>query len=158
MSIHIHNQPSPDVLQAIPHRPPFLFVDRIIEEHPDCIVTERTIRSDENYFQGHYPNNPIMPGVLLCESVFQTGAILLSHRIIKENAGESQKTPVLARIIEAKFKAMVRPGDTIQIEAQYMESIGQFHRLKGTIRKEGKVCVTLECLLAMVDSDKATSS
>jgi 3-hydroxyacyl-[acyl-carrier-protein] dehydratase len=163
MTIHIHSQPAPDVLQAIPHRPPFLFVDRILEEHADRIIAERTIRSDEQYFQGHYPNNPIMPGVLLCESIFQTGAILLSHRLQdntmnNESSVATSKTPVLARILEAKFKSMVRPGDVIQIEAQYIESMGHFHKLKGTIRSAGKVCVTLECLLAMVDADKATAS
>jgi GxxExxY protein len=70
---------SPDdaVQRAIPHRPPFLFVDRIVEQGEGRIVTERTYRADEAFFAGHYPGSPLTPGVLLCEACFQTGAILL---------------------------------------------------------------------------------
>ncbi|MCA8915439.1 MAG: transposase [Planctomycetes bacterium] len=67
-----------DVKSIIPHREPFLFVDRIIEQGESRIVTERTVRADEPHFQGHYPGSPLMPGVLLCEACFQTGAMLLS--------------------------------------------------------------------------------
>ncbi len=59
--------------QLIPHRPPFLFVDEIIAEGPDTLTTRRRVRPDEDFFKGHYPGNPIMPGVLICESVFQSG-------------------------------------------------------------------------------------
>ena len=66
------------VKQIIPHREPFLFVDRIVEQAEARIVTEREVRADEPQFQGHYPGSPLMPGVLLCEACFQTGAMLLS--------------------------------------------------------------------------------
>ena len=66
------------VKQIIPHREPFLFVDRIVEQGEDRIVTERKVRPDEPHFEGHYPGSPLMPGVLLCEACFQTGAMLLS--------------------------------------------------------------------------------
>jgi len=65
------------VLDAIPHRPPFLFVDSVKEISENGIIAERKIRSDEFYFQGHYPQFPIMPGVLLCESVFQAAGIFM---------------------------------------------------------------------------------
>ncbi|MCZ7605593.1 MAG: transposase [Planctomycetota bacterium] len=66
------------VKARIPHREPFLFVDRILEQAEGHIVTERTVRADEPQFEGHYPGSPLMPGVLLCEACFQTGAMLLS--------------------------------------------------------------------------------
>ncbi len=69
-----------EVKNIIPHREPFLFIDRIIERGEDSIVTEREVRSDEPQFQGHYPDSPLMPGVLLCEACFQTGAMLLASR------------------------------------------------------------------------------
>ncbi len=76
------------VKQLIPHREPFLFVDRIVEQADGRIVTERTIRDDEPHFAGHYPGAPLMPGVLICEACFQTGAMLLANETPKvRNAG-----------------------------------------------------------------------
>ena len=68
------------VTDLIPHRPPFLFVDRIVSETADGLVAERTFRAEEDFYKGHYPGAPITPGVLLCEAVFQTGALFLSRQ------------------------------------------------------------------------------
>ena len=68
------------ILNAIPHRPPFLFVDEIVEQTDDHIVTRKRIDPEEPFFKGHYPDYPIMPGVLICECVFQAGAILMSTK------------------------------------------------------------------------------
>src|SRR5208283_110631 len=67
------------VLERIPHRPPFLFVDEIVSETPDGLVARRTWRPEESFYQGHYPGAPITPGVLLCEAVFQAGALYLAR-------------------------------------------------------------------------------
>ena len=139
------------ILKKIPHRPPFLFIDSIIEVTEEKAVCERTIRPEEPQFEGHYPGNPIMPGVLLCESVFQAGAIYLSTKLEAEGMDLTKVTPVLSRIGEAKFKQMVKPGDVITIEAEFKEMLSKFYFMKGKVLKMGKPVLTLECALAMVE-------
>ena len=141
-----------EIYKTIPHRPPFLFIDRIVEVTETSAVAERDIREEEPHFEGHYPGNPLMPGVLLCEAVFQTAAVYMMRRYSSEVGTEGSKTPVLARIQEAKFKQMVRPGDTIRIEATYGESLGKFHFMKGKVTVDGKVAVTVGFALALLDA------
>ena len=97
-----------EILKTIPHRPPFLFIDEIVELRDDGATCSRTIRAGEPQFEGHYPGNPIMPGVLLCEACFQTGAIYLAKQIERDGRSLNDVTPVLSRIGDAKFKQMVK--------------------------------------------------
>jgi 3-hydroxyacyl-[acyl-carrier-protein] dehydratase len=129
-----------EILKAIPHRPPFLFVDTIVELTDTKIKTTRKARPEEEFFKGHYPGNPIMPGVLVCEAIFQSGAILLSR--IMGNVEDG--VPVLARINNAKFKNMVKPGDTLEIEAEIAEKMSNVYFLKGKASVDGKTAVTVE--------------
>jgi len=141
------------VLQSIPHRPPFLFVDEVVEITEKGIRTQRKIRAEEPQFEGHYPGNPIMPGVLLCESVFQTAAIYLVKQMEAKGESAQDKTPILARVDQAKFKTMVLPGDTITIEATYKESMGNFHFMSGKVLKEDKVALTISFALALIEQE-----
>ena len=134
------------VLQAIPHRPPFLFVDKIIEMTDTKIKATREVSPDEDFFKGHYPGNPIMPGVLICESIFQTGAILLSNIIGYTGGG----TPVLTRIGGAKFKNMVKPGMTLDLEAEIVEQVSNAYFMKGSAKSESKTVVTVEFAVSLV--------
>ena len=115
----------------IPHRPPFLFVDEILEVSPDRIVATKLADPDSDFFRGHYPGEPIMPGVLLCECCFQAGALLLVHRTGAETA--SQGVPVLTRIQDARFKKIVRPGDLLRIEVVLDEVLNQAYFLTGRL-------------------------
>jgi 3-hydroxyacyl-[acyl-carrier-protein] dehydratase len=133
------------ILKAIPHRPPFLFVDRVIELSEDRIRAAREISPDEDFFRGHYPGNPIMPGVLICESIFQAGAILLSSII----GDVSRGVPVLTRIGNAKFKSMVKPGDTLELEAELVEKVSNAYFLKGKASVGGKTAVTVEFAVSL---------
>ena len=141
---------NPDVYQSIPHRPPFLFVDEVLSVDESSITAKRIIRAEEPHFAGHYPGNPIMPGVLLCESVFQTAAIYLVHKM--DNGGDPAEglTPILARIQDARFKRMVKPGDTVTIEVTYKETLGKFHFLSGKVLNDNKVAATLTFALALI--------
>jgi 3-hydroxyacyl-[acyl-carrier-protein] dehydratase len=129
-----------EVLRAIPHRPPFLFVDQVVEVTDKKIKALRKMDPEEAFFKGHYPGYPIMPGVLVCEAIFQTGAILLSR--IMTDVGEG--VPVLGRINNAKFKQMVKPGDTLELEAELVERMGTAYFLKGRASVRGKTAVTVE--------------
>lgn len=129
-----------EILNAIPHRPPFLFVDRIVELSGTKIRTTKEIRPDEPVFEGHYPGQPIMPGALICESIFQTGAVLLS----KMMGGVGKGIPVLTRINNAKFKSIVKPGSTLDIEAELVEKVSNAYYMKGKASVAGRTSVTVE--------------
>ncbi|MDH4068575.1 MAG: 3-hydroxyacyl-ACP dehydratase FabZ [Dehalococcoidia bacterium] len=129
-----------EILNAIPHRPPFLFVDRIVELTATKIRTIKEVRPEEPVFAGHYPGQPIMPGALICESIFQTGAILLS----KMMGGMGEGIPVLTRINNAKFKSIVKPGTTLDVEAELVEKVSNAYFMKGKASVAGKTSVTVE--------------
>tara|TARA_B100001248_G_scaffold261982_1_gene255371 strand:+ start:1607 stop:2062 length:456 start_codon:yes stop_codon:yes gene_type:complete len=140
-----------EIYDSIPHRPPFLFIDEMVEVGEESASARRTVQATEPYFEGHYPGNPIMPGVLLCEAVFQTAAVYMSQRLKKEGGGMSEKVPLLSRIQEAKFKNMVTPRDVLDIEVKMKESVSRFHFMRGTIKKEGKLVLSVEFALVLAD-------
>ncbi len=135
-----------DILNAIPHRPPFLYVDSIASIRDGKIEAARQISFEEPFFQGHYPGNPIMPGVLVCEAIFQAGAILLSKTVIEEGA---EGVPVLVRINNAKFKKMVKPGDRLDLEAELTEKVSNVFLMKGKASVDGKTAVTVEFAVSL---------
>ena len=141
------------ISDRIPHRPPFLWLDRVLEITDSSIVAEKRIPEDLDLFQGHYPDYPLMPGVLLCEAVFQAGGVLLAEILISGiNSSDDDPAlakPVLTRILGAKFKREVKPGDMVTISAKLVERVGSAWFLKGTVRVDGKVAVQVEfgCIL-----------
>jgi len=128
------------ITERIPHRPPFLWIDRVSELTDTSIRAEKIISPDLDIFQGHYPDYPLMPGVLLCEAVFQAGALLIGELAAKEGEAVSG-VPVLTRIQGAKFKREVKPGETIVVEVQCKEKVGPAWFLKGTVLVQGKIAV-----------------
>ncbi len=121
------------VLGLIPHRPPFLFVDEIVSETADGLVARRTWRPDEAFYKGHYPGAPITPGVLLCEAVFQAGALFLA----RSRAGREtpQGVPLLVKISDVRFRSPVYPGDTVTIEVRKKEEMAGFYIMAGAMRR-----------------------
>jgi 3-hydroxyacyl-[acyl-carrier-protein] dehydratase len=135
-----------EVLRRIPHRPPFLFVDTILSEHPEGLVAQKTWRAEEDFYAGHYPGAPITPGVLLCEAVFQTGALYLAKSI-----GESAPAggvPLLAKISDVRFRNPVYPGDTVQIEVKKKEVLAGFFQMAGAVRRGETRILTVEFSVA----------
>ena len=141
------------VKNYIPHREPFLFVDEIVEMTDEKIVTKKTIDPKEAFFEGHYPDSPIMPGVLLCEAIFQSGAILISKLISDQTeAGGLCGVPVLTRIQNVKFKHMVKPGDTIDIESTVKETLSNVYYMKGSASVDGKKAVYVEYACCLTEA------
>jgi 3-hydroxyacyl-[acyl-carrier-protein] dehydratase len=136
-----------DILAAIPQRPPFLFVDKIICKEGNSITTQRTLREDEYFFQGHFPGNPIMPGVLLCEACFQTGAILM---------GGYKQTGlgVVTRIKDTKFKNFARPGDTLTIDITLDDKVDNAYYMSGTIYVGEKLILKIIFQAALLPPEK----
>lgn len=114
------------ILAAIPHRPPFLLVDEILQWTDSHIVCSKIFTGKEDFFAGHYPGYALVPGVLLCEAAMQCGAILLS----KYFADNENKIPVTTRINDVRFKRMVRPGETICMEVELIHAWPMLFSLK----------------------------
>lgn len=133
----------PAITELIPQRAPFLFVDKIIDRSEKSIKTSLKLTGEEDFFKGHFPGNPIMPGVLLQEALFQSGAALM--------AGMSGGgLGVVTRVQNAKFKNMVRPGDELEMEVELTESIANAHYMKGTTKVGGKTVLVIEFAVASV--------
>jgi len=132
------------ILAAIPHRPPMLLLDEVVEWEQERIVCSKAFQSEEWFFQGHYPDFPLVPGVILCEAAMQAGAVLLS----KHKLGEG--VPVVGRLNDVKFKRMIRPGDTVLIEATLDERMAGACFLSAKVTCEGKPAVTLSFAVTLV--------
>jgi 3-hydroxyacyl-[acyl-carrier-protein] dehydratase len=132
-----------DIYNRIPQRPPFLFVDEIIDEVENKIFTAVTFGPDQDFFKGHFPGNPIVPGVILQECLFQSAGLLLS----KSGSGLG----VVTRVQNAKFKNLVRPLDKIVMEVSRIETISNATYLKGKSVVNGKVVLTIEFSVATIE-------
>lgn len=146
-----------EIHRRIPHRPPFLFIDKILNVSEIGAEASLTVKPEFPFFEGHYPGNPIMPGVLLCESVFQTGAVFLADLLKEESLTDESVTPVLTRIRDARFKRMVLPGDKVEISVSLGDRMGKFFNLTGQIKNNGKICLTISFALALVKDEEKKS-
>ena len=136
-----------DIQKILPHKYPMLLVDKVIEMGASYIVGIKNITANEPFFQGHFPKNQIMPGVLITESLAQTGAIMLLS--MPENKG---KLGVFTGINNFKFRRQVVPGDTLTLEAeliQYRHSMGKAN-VKATV--DGAVAAMGEISFAVIDN------
>lgn len=137
-----------DIQNILPHRYPFLLVDKIVElEEGKSVKGIKNVTVNEPFFQGHFPGNPIMPGVLICEALAQVGAVLLLS--LDENKG---KLGVFTGINNFKFRRQVVPGDTLELNAElitYRHGMGKAN-VKATV--EGQVAAMGEISFAVIDN------
>ena len=137
---------------AIPHRAPFLFVDRIVEHGGGKIVTEWDVRADLPAFAGHYPGHPVLPGVLASEFCFQSAALLFALDASTPSSG----TPVLTRIEDARFKKLVLPGETLRAELETRETLANVRWMSAHVTSAGATVLRIRFAVALLAAENVS--
>ena len=134
-----------EIMEILPHRQPFLLIDTVEELEPGVrAVAKKCVTYNEPYFAGHFPGEPVMPGVLLIEALAQTGAVAILS--MEENRG---KTAYFAGINNAKFKQKIVPGDVLTLETEIIKQKGPIGVGKATARVDGKIACMAELTFAI---------
>lgn len=136
------------IMAMLPHRYPFLLVDRILEVHGTSrIVGLKNVTINEPFFQGHFPGHPIMPGVLIVEAMAQTGGMLLMEQV----PDREQKVVYFMALDKVKFRKPVVPGDQLRMEVEMLQFRGKIARMKGVATVDGQVATEAEMMACVVD-------
>jgi 3-hydroxyacyl-[acyl-carrier-protein] dehydratase len=135
-----------EILKILPHRYPFLLVDKIvsIDLEANTIVGQKNVTMNEQFFQGHFPDAPIMPGVLILEALAQTGGILIHQKGCKD------KIAVFLNVSHAKFRNPVKPGDILYLHAEGIHFSSRAGKIKAVARVNDKIAAEAEIAFALV--------
>lgn len=143
-----------EIQTVLPHRYPFLLVDRIIELEADRIVGIKNVTLNEPFFTGHFPEFPVMPGVLIVEAMAQTAGVL----VLKTIADRDNKLVMLVAIENARFRRPVVPGDTLRIEMSVIKRRANVAKMAGRVTVEGQVVAEAEVMCNLADKEKVSSA
>ncbi len=137
-----------EIMKILPHRYPFLLVDRILELEPGKrVVGIKNVTFNEEFFQGHFPGNPVMPGVLIVEAMAQVAGVGLLGPV----PAEERKLLYLTSVDRCKFRRPVVPGDQLRIEAEIVSVKTRLCKCRARATVEGKLCAEAELMSALVD-------
>lgn len=139
-----------DILKILPHRYPFLLVDRILEIDLErgYILGQKCVTFNESFFQGHFPDAPIMPGVLILEALAQTGGVLVHLK------GQNSRIAVLLNVNNAKFRNPVKPGDVLLLKGEGIHFSSKGGKVKVEASVNNKIAVEAEIGFALVDKSQ----
>jgi beta-hydroxyacyl-ACP dehydratase FabZ len=137
------------IIKILPHRYPFLLVDRVLELEPKKrIVAIKNVTINEQFFTGHFPQNPIMPGVLIAEALAQVGCIMLCN----ENDEVAGKLPLLMGLDNFKFRKPVVPGDQLVMEVEILKLRKNFGKIRGVAKVNNEIAAEGEITFGLADS------
>jgi 3-hydroxyacyl-[acyl-carrier-protein] dehydratase len=136
-----------EIRDILPHRYPFLLVDRILELEPERIVGIKNVTINEPFFVGHFPDFPVMPGVLIVEAMAQVAGVLVLSQI----PDRKNKLVLLASVEQAKFRRPVRPGDQLRIEMKLTRRKASIAKMNGVATVDGLVVAEAEMMCKLAD-------
>jgi beta-hydroxyacyl-ACP dehydratase FabZ len=136
-----------EIREILPHRYPFLLVDRIVEMEPDRIVGIKNVTANEPHFMGHFPEFPVMPGVLIVEAMAQCAGVL----VLKSIEDRANKLVLLVAIENARFRKPVLPGDTLRMEMKILKRKASVAKMAGVATVNGVVVAEAEVMCKLAD-------
>jgi len=138
------------IREILPHRYPFLLVDRIVEMEPERVVGIKQVTANEPFFQGHFPDFPVMPGVLIVEAMAQTAGVLVLH----EMPDRQNKLVLLVAVENARFRRPVVPGDTLRMEMKILRKKASVAKMAGVATVDGVVVAEVEVMCKLADKEE----
>ena len=139
-----------EIRAILPHRYPFLLVDRIVEMEPERIVGIKQVTLNEPFFQGHFPDFPVMPGVLIVEAMAQAAGVL----VLKSMPDRANKLVLLVAIENARFRRPVVPGDTLRMEMKVIKRKASVAKMAGVATVDGQVAAEVEVMCKLADKEE----